>query len=223
MVLEGVEGAGKTTQVRLLGAWLEAEGVPHVLTREPGGTPVGEAVRELVLKRPHLDVPPASELLLILAARAAFVRDVVRPALERGEVVVADRFDASTLAYQGHGRGLDLPTVARMNAFATGGLRPDALVVLDLPVDEGRDRQRRQGKTADRIEREGRDFLERVRAGYRQVVEDDPRARIAFYTAYTFFKLAATEVDRARDGFARAARDLMELGCADVEAACSRP
>ncbi|MBW3535060.1 MAG: dTMP kinase, partial [Gemmatimonadetes bacterium] len=119
----------------------------------------------------------ASELLLILAARAAFVRDVVRPALERGEVVVADRSDASTLAYQGHGRGLDLETVRRLNGFATGGLRPDAMVVLDLPVAEGTARQRREGKRADRMEREGRPFMERVAEGYRRVVEEDPAAR----------------------------------------------
>ena len=177
MVIEGVEGAGKTTQVRLLGAWLAAAGVPHLLTREPGGTPVGEAIREVVLGRTELDVPAESELLLILAARAAFVRDVVRPALEEGRVVVADRFEASTFAYQGHGRGLDLETVRLLNAFATGGLRPDALVVLDVPVAEGMARQRREGKAADRMEREGAAFLERVAEGYRRVVEDEPAAR----------------------------------------------
>lgn len=177
VVLEGVEGAGKTTQVRMLGAWLAEAGVPHLLTREPGGTPVGEAIRDVVLGRTELDVPAASELLLILAARAAFVRDVVRPALARGEVVVADRFDASTVAYQGYGRGLDLETVRRLNAFATGGLRPDAVVVLDLPVAEGTARQRREGKPADRMEREGEAFLERVAEGYRRVVEEEPTAR----------------------------------------------
>ena len=177
MVIEGVEGAGKTTQVRLLGEWLADAGVPHLLTREPGGTPLGEAIREVVLGRTELDVPAESELLLVLAARAAFVRDVVRPALEEGRVVVADRFEASTFAYQGHGRGLDLETVRLLNAFATGGLRPDALVVLDVPVAEGMARQRREGKAADRMEREGEAFLERVAGGYRELVEDEPAAR----------------------------------------------
>ncbi len=177
VVLEGVEGAGKTTQVRRLGAWLEALGRPHLLTREPGGTPVGEAIREVVLGRVELDVPPESELLLILAARAAFVRDVVRPALERGEVVVADRFEASTFAYQGYGRGLDMKAVRAMNAFATGGLAPDALLVLDVPVDEGMERQRREGKAADRMEREGAPFLGRVAEGYRHIAGEGGRAR----------------------------------------------
>lgn len=177
VVLEGVEGAGKTTQVRLLGEWLAERGIDHRLTREPGGTPVGEAIREVVLGRADLDVPAESELLLILAARAAFVRDVVRPALARGEVVVADRYEASTFAYQGYGRGLELEAVRRLNAFATGGLRPDGLVVLDVPVSEGGARQRREGKAADRMEREGEAFLERVAEGYRSLVDGAPAAR----------------------------------------------
>ncbi len=122
IVLEGGEGVGKSTQAALLGAWLEALGVPHVVTREPGGTPVGEAVRSVVLARTDLEMPAETELFLYLASRAAFVRDVVRPALEAGKTVVADRFDLSTLAYQGFGRGLDLDEVRRAIALATGGL-----------------------------------------------------------------------------------------------------
>ena len=121
VVLEGVEGSGKSTQVRLLSAWLAEMGVAHATTREPGGTAVGEAIRGVLLDRDGLEMPPETELLLVLAARAAFVRDVVRPALERGETVLADRFDLSTFAYQGFGRGLDLETVRRLNEFATGG------------------------------------------------------------------------------------------------------
>jgi len=173
-VLEGGEGAGKTTQARLLSRWLEERGVPHTLAREPGGTPVGEAVRRVVLDDPGLEVPPETELFLILAARAALVRQVVRPALERGEVVVADRFDLSTFAYQGYGRGLPLDEVRQMNAFATGGLRPDLYVVLDIAVEEG---LRRQGDRAgDRIEGEGRAFRVLVREGYRTLAAELPRA-----------------------------------------------
>ena len=106
IVVEGVEGAGKTTQVRLLSSWLSERGVRHVVAREPGGTPIGEAIRSVVLDRPDLTVSAQSELFLVLAARAAFVRDVVRPTLEKGETVVSDRFDLSTFAYQGFGRGL---------------------------------------------------------------------------------------------------------------------
>ena len=178
LVVEGVEGAGKTTQVGLLAGWLRERGVEPVVAREPGGTPVGEAIRRVVLKDPELDVPPVSELMLILAARAAFVAGVVRPALEEGRVVVADRYELSTLAYQGHGRELPLDEVRRANALATGGLRPDLCVVLDLPVQEGMARQRSQGKVADRMESEGRDFLERVRRGYLAEAEGDAEVEL---------------------------------------------
>ena len=176
IVLEGVEGAGKSTQVRLIEAWLEAAGIPHVTAREPGGTPVGEAIRGVLLEARELDVPPETELFLMLGARSAFVRDVVRPALERGEVVIADRFDFSSFAYQGYGRGIPLDDVVRLNEVATGGLRADAYVVLDVPVDEGARRQEAEGKDPDRIEAAGRAFLERVRAGYLELTEAEGRA-----------------------------------------------
>lgn len=177
IVLEGVEGAGKTTQVRLLSTWLEAIGVAHLAAREPGGTEVGEAIRQVLLDRSELTVPAETELLLMLAARSAFVREVVEPALERGTVVVADRFDFSTFAYQGYGRGLALDEVRRLNAFATGGLVPDLYIVLDLPVGEGAERQQREGKERDRIEREGERFLERVRSGYQELCASEGHAR----------------------------------------------
>jgi dTMP kinase len=176
IVLEGVEGAGKSTQVGLLAAWLTAAGIPHVSAREPGGTPVGEAIRGVLLEARDLDVPPETELFLMLGARAAFVRDVVRPALERGDVVIADRFDFSTFAYQGYGRGIPLDDVARLNDVATGGLRPDAYIVLDVPVDEGARRQDAEGKDPDRIEAAGRGFLERVRSGYLELADAEGRA-----------------------------------------------
>lgn len=174
IVLEGGEGVGKTTQVALLSEWMRASGVPHVAAREPGGTPVGEAIREVVLGRADLDVPAETELLLILAARAAFVRDVVRPALEEGKVVLADRFALSTLAYQGYGRGLDLDAVRAGIDFATGGLRPDLYVVLDLPVADGAARQRQAGADPDRIEGAGDGFLERVREAYLALAGSEP-------------------------------------------------
>lgn len=177
IVLEGGEGAGKSTQATLLSAWLDSLGVPHVVTREPGGTPVGEAVRSVVLTRTDLEMPAESELFLYLASRAAFVRDVVRPALEAGRTVLADRFDLSTLAYQGYGRGLDLDDVRRAIALATGGLRPDLYVYLDMPVNEGVDRQKRGGMEPDRIEREGISFLQRVRDGYLELVRTEPGVR----------------------------------------------
>ena len=169
LALEGVEGAGKTTQARLLGEWLTSEGVPHRVAREPGGTPVGEAIRRVLLDAPELEVPAETELLLMLAARAAYVRDVVRPVLDRGEVMVSDRFELSTFAYQGLARGLGLERVRALNAFATGGLSPDLTVVFDVSVSQGRERQGAAGKTHDRMEREDAAFLDAVGRAYRDL------------------------------------------------------
>lgn len=172
LVLEGVEGAGKTTQARLLANWLGERGLEVVSTREPGGTAVGEAVRSVLLDRAEMDIPAETELLLVLAARAAFVRQVVRPALARGAVVLADRFSLSTLAYQGYGRGLDLEQVRRLDAFARGGVDPDLTLVLQVPLEEGTRRQRAGGKGRDRMERAGEAFHERVAEGYRALASD---------------------------------------------------
>lgn len=178
LVLEGIEGSGKTTQLRMLSGWLEESGVPCVSAREPGGTEIGEDIREILLGWRHASLPAAAELFLMLAARAAFVRDLVEPALSRGDVVLADRYDLSTLAYQGYGRGLDLDVVRRANRLATGGLRPGLYLVLDVEVEEGLARQRREGKEEDRIEAAGVAFLERVREGYRTLADEDDRVRV---------------------------------------------
>ena len=178
VVLEGGEGAGKSTQAALLARWLRDRGVPCTLAREPGSTAVGEAIREVVLGRTDLEMPAESELLLILAARAAFVREVVRPALARGDVVVADRFDLSTLAYQGYGRGLDLARVRAAMEVATGDLRPDLYLVLDVPVEEGVARRRAAGGSEDRIERAGAGFLRAVRDGYLELAGADERVEL---------------------------------------------
>lgn len=177
LVLEGGEGAGKSTQARLLGEWLTSLDLPHVVAREPGGTPVGEAIRRVVLDKGDLTMPPETELFLILGARAAFTREVVQPALQAGKIVVADRYDLSTFAYQGYGRGLDLLQVAEANRIATGGLVPDCCLVLDLSVAEG---LARKGGVAqgDRIEKSGDDFLARVYGGYRALAEARPEARL---------------------------------------------
>lgn len=178
VVLEGGEGAGKSTQAALLAEWLRDRGVPCTLAREPGSTAVGEAIREVVLGRTELEMPAESELLLILAARAAFVREVVRPALARGDVVVADRFDLSTLAYQGYGRGLDLARVRAAMEVATAGLRPHLYLVLDVPVEEGVARRRAAGGSADRIEGAGADFLHAVRDAYLELAGTGERVEL---------------------------------------------
>lgn len=178
LVVEGVEGAGKTTQAARLVTWLRSHGLEVVAAREPGGTEVGEAIRSLLLHRDGPPIPPETELFLILAARAAFVRQVAGPALARGAWVVADRFEYSTFAYQGHGRGLELAEVRRANRLATGGLEPDLVLLLDLPVEAGLERQASGGRGPDRIEREGATFLSRVREGYLALAAADPRAEV---------------------------------------------
>lgn len=178
LVLEGVEGVGKTTQAQRIADWLGEIGVPSRLGREPGGTPVGEAVRALLLDTRGLDFPAETELLLMLAARAAFVRQVVRPSLDRGEVMIADRFELSSLAYQGIGRGLGENRVRELNAFATGGLKPNLTLVFDLPVEVGRARQGASGKVRDRIEDEGEAFLRGVREAYRSLSQEDDSVRL---------------------------------------------
>lgn len=170
LVLEGVEGSGKSTQARLLGGWLTGLGVPHVLTREPGGTVVGEEIRQILLHG-H-DMPPETELLLMNAARAVFVAEVVKPALAAGKVVVADRFSLSSLAYQGYGRQLPIERVRAVCSFAAAGVEPDLTIVLDVPVAEGEARRARRSG-ADRIERAGTEFHNRVAEAYRLLPETE--------------------------------------------------
>src|SRR2546428_7504922 len=167
IVVEGPEGAGKSTLVRWLAARLVAEGLQVTAVRQPGGTPVAEAARKVALKFPH-EMSPVAELFLFLAARADLVQRVIRPALEAGQVVVADRFDLSTLAYQVAGGGLPADDVAHAIRLATGGLVPDVMLVLDVPVEVGRARQRAARKVQDRVERPDDAF-------HRRVPDADPR------------------------------------------------
>lgn len=169
LAFEGVEGSGKSTQAALLAEALRQRGIGVTLAREPGTTPLGERVRSVVLESADLEIPGRSELFLMLAARAAFVDQVVRPALQAGEVVVSDRFELSTLAYQGAGRGVPVESIIEANRLATGGLSPDATILLTLDPEEGARRQQRAAKQRDRLEREEMDFHRRVAAGYREL------------------------------------------------------
>lgn len=177
LALEGGEGAGKSTQAERLAAALRARGHEVVVTREPGATPVGEQIRRLLLD-PDTELTDEAEALLYAADRAEHVARVVRPALERGAVVLTDRYVDSSVAYQGHGRGLDPAMVLRVSRWATAGLRPDLTVLLDLPVDEGMARARARGRAlggpVDRLESEAREFHERIRQGFLHLVAEEP-------------------------------------------------
>jgi dTMP kinase len=169
--LEGLDGSGKTTQARLLGARLEAEGVEVVLTREPGGTPLGEQIRELLLHGGH--VAPWAEAALYAASRAQHVEQLIRPALARGATVICDRYVDSSVAYQGIARGLGLERVLELNLAAVEGLLPDRTILLEVGVAEAAARMG-AGDELDRIEREGDDFRARVAAAYRELAERFP-------------------------------------------------
>jgi dTMP kinase len=178
VTFEGPEGSGKSLQARLLVGRLRAHGVPAAETREPGGTPVGDQLRELLLLRRDLELRARSQALVLCAARAQLVEQVIRPALARGEVVVCDRYADSTLAYQGYGLALDLAELRPVIAFATGGLTPDLTILLDIPVREGLARKTAQRADTpaewNRFEAEGQAFHERVRAGYHALAAAAP-------------------------------------------------
>ncbi|HET7266544.1 MAG TPA: dTMP kinase [Oleiagrimonas sp.] len=202
ITLEGGEGAGKSTLLDGLRTHLARRGIKPVLTREPGGTPLGEKVRALVLGDGHGPVCAESELLLMFAARAQLVRETLKPALRDGRVVLCDRFTDASFAYQGGGRGQPAARIAELERWAVDGLVPDLTLLLDVPVDTGR--QRIAGRAvSDRIEREDDGFFERVRAAYRQRAAGDP-ARFclldASQSAERVLAQAVRAVDQLLDG-----------------------
>ena len=178
LTIEGGDGSGKSGQIRLLDEYLDARQVPRLLTREPGDTPLGKELRRLLLERGPRALSREAELFMILADRAQHVREVVRPALEQGKLVVSDRFADSTLAYQGYGRGMDLDLLRRLNHEATGGTMPDLTIVLDCPVEVAlaRAAERPDPRSAreNRFEAEGVAFQRRVRDGFLKLAEADP-------------------------------------------------
>ncbi len=170
IAFEGGEGAGKSTQLRLAAAALRARGITVVETREPGGTPLGAELRRLLMHTREAPPSPVAELLLYLADRAQHVADVIRPAIERGDVVLTDRFSASTIAYQGYGRQLDLDAVVRLDAVARQGVEPALTILLDCPVTLGLGRAR----GTDRFHDEDVAFHERVRDAFQSFARADP-------------------------------------------------
>ena len=180
ITLEGIEGAGKSTVARLVCEWLKERSIPVCLTREPGGTPLAERVRQVVLERGAEQISPMTETLLMFSARGIHVENLIRPTLARGEWVVCDRFTDATRAYQGSGRGVDTAWIDSLASSIHGDLQPDCTLLLDLPPAVGLARARqRSGLAADRFEAETEAFFARVRAGYLDLARREPqRVRI---------------------------------------------
>ncbi len=173
ITFEGIEGCGKTTQVRILAARMAERGLRTLITREPGGATISEQIRAILLDNTNDGMDPMAEALLYVASRAQFVAEIVRPALVAKTIVICDRYADSTLAYQGYGRGLAIDTLRTLNRIATDGCMPDQTFLLDLPVDDGLDRKRRGGEL-NRLDNAGRAFHERVRNGYHALAEAEP-------------------------------------------------
>lgn len=174
IVFEGIDGSGKTTQMQILGKKLEGQGYPVVYTREPGGTRVGELVRSILLDPLYSEMEPKTEALLYAAARAQHVAQLLQPALAAGKIILCDRFLASSLAYQGFGRGLPLEFIEHVNNLATGGLKPDLVLLFDLLPCLCLQRVNGQRGGSDRLERETLDFHRRVREGYLVLARREP-------------------------------------------------
>src|SRR5262245_11343892 len=201
ITIEGGEGVGKSTQIAALRELLAARRLEVVVTREPGGTPRAERIRELLLENGAESMPVACELLLMFAARATHIENVIRPALVRGAWVVCDRFTDASYAYQGHGRGVDAEHIAALERFVQGDLRPDLTLLLDAPVDVGGARASARNAAAgssDRFEQEQRAFFERVRAGYLERARSEPR------------RIAVIDATGTREAVAQAIRTAVE-------------
>lgn len=182
ITFEGLDGSGKSTHLRRASAWLAEREIPHLVTHEPGGTPLGDALRAIFLDSRWGAVDGVVELLLVFASRRQHLLEVIEPALAQGRHVLCDRFTDSTRAYQGYGRSVPLPLIEQVDRLATGGRTPDRTLLFDLPAEEARTRghspSRRKRGTADRLDAEGLDFYDRVRRGFLEMAAEDDRFRI---------------------------------------------
>ena len=173
ITLEGIEGVGKTSNRDYIRTLLEESGKQCIVTREPGGTPLGESLRELLLQHSDEQMSDDAELLMMFAARAEHIKKVIRPALDADQFVLCDRFTEATFAYQGGGRQLDVSKIADLESWVQGDLRPDLTIILDAPVEVGRERAGKRS-APDRIEKEKNDFFERVRNAYLELANQHP-------------------------------------------------
>jgi dTMP kinase len=200
VTLEGIEGVGKTTQVARLSEFLSREGIAHVVTREPGGTPVAESIRQVVLTAGEESLPATAELLLMFAARAVHLANYIEPNLRAGRWVICDRFTDATYAYQGGGRGLPIDHIRDLESMVQGDLRPDLTILLDAPVEHAlrRARQRNAGSVEDRFERERSRFFERVRSAYRTRAAAEPQRIAVIDATRTVEEMSAGIVEQLR-------------------------
>lgn len=175
ITFEGTDGTGKTTQIQRLTADLRQTGYEVCLTHEPGGTPISEQIRDMLLNPDHSEMTATTELLLYAASRAQHVSEVIKPALEAGKVVISSRFADAMVVYQGYGRGLDLDRIHHLNRIATNGVTPDVTFVLDLPVEVGLQRVQNSRGGLDRLEREKIEFHRRLREGYQILAKQEPQ------------------------------------------------
>jgi len=174
ITLEGPEGSGKTSQIPALAAYLRDAGYEVVVTREPGGTTVGDQIRDVLMNLENVAIVPRTEILLFLAARAQHVESLIRPALQAGKVVLCDRYGDSTLAYQGYGHTTDLDTLRSLLDYSTGGLKPDLTLLLDVPVRQGMARKKENETEWNRLDAYTLAFHERVRQGYLALAAEEP-------------------------------------------------
>lgn len=210
ITFEGIEGCGKSTQLRLLAARLEQQGFSVVTTREPGGSPIADQIRAILLDAGNSAMTPMAELLLYAAARAQHVEEVIVPALKSGKIVLCDRFTDATVAYQGYGRGLEMSTILELNLLASRSLRPDISILLDCPVETGLSRAKARiensaGAREERFELEEMAFHEKVRQGYLELAAREPQRFIVVSgslgmeeTAAEIFGLVAPRLAEAR-------------------------
>ncbi len=204
ITFEGIEGCGKSTQVGLLATRLAEGPIPVLTTREPGGCPIADAIRQILLDPANTALVPRAELLLYAAARAQHVSEKVIPALQQGSIVICDRFTDATLAYQGFGRGLDINLILTLNEVATEGKRPDLTLLLDMPAEEGLMRARQRNITSalsheERFEKEALEFHQKVRNGYLQLASQDNR--FCVINAMGDIDTVANRINQAVDAF----------------------
>ncbi len=191
ITFEGGEGAGKSIQVEILVSHLHEEGYSVVVTREPGGTRIGEQIRAITHSQENVDLDPVTEAYLMAASRAQHVRQIITPALESGKMVVCDRFVDSSLAYQGYGRKLGVDVVSGLNALAVNGAKPDLTILLDISPEIGAKRRAKSRKPSDRLDLQQHDFYQRVREGFLALAKRDPNRYVVINAGNTIEVVAA--------------------------------